>query len=321
MPVYLSQIAAAATAAGASRRTLLPVIRSRSPIAERDQRLRLPDADWSFDESLPASDAAFGEMTSPGIVVSPGRETPAPRGQSPLLPHQAPENRVPASPSPVEISVNAPEPAGSEVPASAREPLSSGHAIIDPRRPEAARHEPGRHAAGLCTDAGSKSPGFTVAEANVDRRATGPSTPSRVSTPRLEVVAAGETDSPEPAVFQNKPRCVDEPATAIDVRSSARHSVPARSSELTWKSARRPRRNGTCQNLVGAGAVRCGHRPNRSRGRSTSHGKGRRQNCAAPACAVRPDFADWSLGRSGQTSRFSQFATADSRWHSEISPT
>ena len=187
MPVYLSQIAAAATAAGASRRTLLPVIRSRSPIAERDQRLRLPDADWSFDESLPASDAAFGEMTSPGIVVSPGRETPAPRGQSPLLPHQAPENRVPASPSPVEISVNAPEPAGSEVPASAREPLSSGHAIIDPRRPEAARHEPGRHAAGLCTDAGSKSPGFTVAEANVDRRVTGPSTPSRVSMPCLEV--------------------------------------------------------------------------------------------------------------------------------------
>ena len=132
--------------------------------------------------------------------------------------------------------MNAPEPAGSEVPASAREPLSSGHAIIDPRRPEAARQEPGRHAAGPRTDAGSKSPGFTVAEANVDRRATGPSTPSRVSTPRPEVVAAGETDSPEPAVFQNKPRCVDEPATAIDVRSSAWHSVPARSSESLGKA-------------------------------------------------------------------------------------
>jgi|SoimicmetaTmtHMA_FD_contig_51_3776647_length_1105_multi_2_in_0_out_0_1 hypothetical protein len=236
MPAYLSQIAAEATAAGASGRTLLPVIRSRSPIAERDQRLRLTDADWGFDESLPASDAAFGEMASPGTVASPGRETPAPRGQSPLLPHQAPENRVPASPSPIEISLNAPEPAGSEVPASARAPLSSGHAIIDPRRPEVARHEPERHAAGLRTNAGSKSPGFTLAEANVDRRATGPSTPSRVSTPRLEVVAAGETDPTEPVVFQNKPRCAGEPATAIDVLSSARHSVPARSSEPLAKA-------------------------------------------------------------------------------------
>lgn len=235
MPAYLSQIATAATSAATPRPSLSPVIRSRSPIAERDQRLRLTDADWGFDESFPAGEAAFGEMTAPGAVASPGRETAAPRGQPPPLPHPAPENRVQASPSPIEISRDAPEPAGSEVPASAREPLSSGYANIDPHRPEAARHEPGRHPAGPRTDSGSKSPGFTVAETNVDCRATGPSTPSRVSTPRLEVVA-GETDPTEPAVFRSKPRRLDEPATAIDVRSPARHSVPARSSESLGKA-------------------------------------------------------------------------------------
>ncbi len=222
MPAYLSQIATAATAAATLRPSLSPVIRSRSPIAERDQRLRLTDADWGFDESFPAGEAAFGEMTAPGAVASPGRETPAPRGQPPPLPHQAPENRVGASPSPIEISRDAPEPAASEVPASARERLKSGYANIDPRRPEAARHEPAPHAASPRTDSGNKPPGFTVTEANVDRRP--------------EVVAAGETDPTEPAVFQSKPRRLDEPATAIDVRSPARHSVPARSSESLGKA-------------------------------------------------------------------------------------
>jgi hypothetical protein len=71
MSAYLSQIAAGASAAAGSRRTLSPAIRSRSPIAESDQRLTLTDMDWNFEDNLGSEAAAIKPIEPMEPVTSP----------------------------------------------------------------------------------------------------------------------------------------------------------------------------------------------------------------------------------------------------------
>ena len=239
MPAYLSRLRPRRRLGGHPVQSFA-VIRSRSPIAERDQRLRLTDAEWGFDGSFPASEAAFGEMTAP-IEWRLRRRNGGASRTPPPLPHQAPENRVQASPSPIEISRCTGVAAGSGDPATAREPLKAVR-----------EHRPAPTGSALVI-AGSVNPAL----ANRVRRTSKlpPATDSRSARTHgtaarqhrsLDAFAgvdappgscpAGETDPTEPAVFQSKPRRLDEPATAIDVRSPARHSVPARSSESLGKA-------------------------------------------------------------------------------------
>ena len=91
MPAYLSRIAAAATAGGGNRRPFSPSIRSRSPIAERDQRLTLTGSQWDFEGTID-SDPSLLETPAP-IKSAPGVE--------PAAPTSAPEiSQGPSSPSP-----------------------------------------------------------------------------------------------------------------------------------------------------------------------------------------------------------------------------
>ncbi|HEY5895481.1 MAG TPA: hypothetical protein VIT91_19860 [Chthoniobacterales bacterium] len=85
MPAYLSQIAAGASAGAGSRRTLSPAIRSRSPIAERDQRLTLTDMDWNFEDNL-GSEAAAIESAEPMEPVT---------RLEPAIPEHIPAESVP----------------------------------------------------------------------------------------------------------------------------------------------------------------------------------------------------------------------------------
>jgi hypothetical protein len=126
MPAYLAQIAAGASAAAQCRRRLSPAIRSRSPIAERDQRLTLTDMDWNFEDSLP-SDTAASETALP--------MEPATRIE-PTIPEQTPvkPNPRPSSPNPV-IEEMAPQPSDSRHQAhreSTSDPLRIPHALIEP---------------------------------------------------------------------------------------------------------------------------------------------------------------------------------------------
>jgi hypothetical protein len=91
MPAYLSRIAAAATAGGGNRRPFSPSIRSRSPIAERDQRLTLTGSQWHFEGAID-SDPSLLETLAP-IKSAPGVE--------PAAPTSTPEiSQGPSSPSP-----------------------------------------------------------------------------------------------------------------------------------------------------------------------------------------------------------------------------
>jgi hypothetical protein len=87
---YLSQIAAGAFAAVGSRGTLSPAIRSRSPIAERDQRLTLTDMDWNFEDNLGSEAAAI----KPAEPMEPATRI------EPAIPEQIPAKSVPHPSSP-----------------------------------------------------------------------------------------------------------------------------------------------------------------------------------------------------------------------------
>ncbi len=103
MPAYLLKIAAAATPAG-GRRSLSPAIRSRSPIAERDQRLTLTDREWSFEDAL-GSDILAPDTPTP-VEPAPPTERAAPKP----TPEATHEERSPANSPIAEVSQERPVP-------------------------------------------------------------------------------------------------------------------------------------------------------------------------------------------------------------------
>jgi hypothetical protein len=104
MPAYLSRIAAAATAGGGNRRPFSPSIRSRSPIAERDQRLTLTGSQWDFEGTIDSAPSLLETLapikSAPGVEPAAPTSTPeisqGPSSPSPPLAHEfadSPESR------------------------------------------------------------------------------------------------------------------------------------------------------------------------------------------------------------------------------------
>ena len=124
MPAYLSQIAAAASANNGSRRGLSPSVRSRSPIAERDQRLAMTNAEWSLEGSIatdPAptetpvqtdSQARTEPRLDPSAPFTPLANVPAPRTEFPQFAPQMPREESVAA-----HSVSDPDDSTAKVPA------------------------------------------------------------------------------------------------------------------------------------------------------------------------------------------------------------
>lgn len=132
MPAYLSQIAAGASAAAGSRRALSPTIRSRSPIAERDQRLTLTDMDWNFEEPLATGTAAFETTVpmEPATHIEPViRIEPATPTQTPAKPLPRPSSPIPAID---ELPPDRPDSQHQAQEGSASDPLRSQQAPIKP---------------------------------------------------------------------------------------------------------------------------------------------------------------------------------------------
>ncbi|HEY5751999.1 MAG TPA: hypothetical protein VIT21_02520 [Chthoniobacterales bacterium] len=126
MPAYLSQIAAGAALTG-SRGTLSPAVRSRSPIAERDQRLTLTDMDWNFEDTLASGTSA--SETPPPLSMEPATRI------EPEAPKKTPANPLPHSSSPNpsidESPAKRPDSPHQAQRESASDPLRIRHAAIN----------------------------------------------------------------------------------------------------------------------------------------------------------------------------------------------
>jgi hypothetical protein len=236
MSAYLLQIAAAATAAGASRRTLSPLIRSQSPIAERDQRLMLTDADWSFDGPLRASDVPFGVMPAQAAPTSPESAAAATRWQPPVAVRQVPGNRVSAGLPPNEVSPKAPDSLRPEVLASSGEPLRIGDEIIDARRPDVASKEAGSPVPLRRTapeEMVEPAPVSIVKKASTTLR--GIDSPT-ASPPRFREAGTSEADATVPSALEKVPGRLAEPeARAVGPSGPPSQRVTLRSSEPPGK--------------------------------------------------------------------------------------
>jgi hypothetical protein len=241
MPAYLLQIAAAATAAGASRRTLSPLIRSQSPIAERDQRLMLTDADWSFDGPLRTSDVPLGVMLSPAAPPAPESTAAAARWQAPVAVRQVLKNRASAALSPNEVSSKAPDSLRPEVLASSGEPLSDGDEVINARRPDVAPEEAGSPAPlrrRAPEEMVKAAPVSIVKEASATLRGVGSPTasPPRFRELATSEVATSEADATVPSTLKKTPGRLAEPeARAVGPSGPPSQRVTLRSSEPLGK--------------------------------------------------------------------------------------
>lgn len=124
MSGYLSNIASAASSTCSNTPILTPFVRSRSPIAERDQRLGLSQDYWNFDSAFDNPSASEIESATEPQDSNEARTAEATRVESPDRIHS----------KPVESPIQSPFPAKphSNLESAATPPITDPSASADP---------------------------------------------------------------------------------------------------------------------------------------------------------------------------------------------